>query len=134
MPFQTGWIDRENVRPILADREGAMFLKGLEFASVYYPVDSDGYKFVTEGLVVAKNTQTGQYVPYDSAAAYGVGSDTAVGVLDDHLDLTHGNEGCTPIFHGKVMEENCFVIGGTLGSISASIKTDLPDVHWVSGS
>jgi hypothetical protein len=88
-------------------------------------------KYVYPGLVVAVDSTTGKYVPYSSGASYGTGSDTAVGVMDEFLDVTQGDEAITPIWHGKLIEVYCYVYGMAAGTISAGIKTSLDDIEWV---
>ena len=132
MPYQTDWQARENIREVIANQTGIMKLIGLEFAAAYWPEDANGVKEVRPGLIIAKNTDLGQFVPYNSSAAYGTGSDTAVGVFaDDFIDVTHGNYGMTPVYHGEIIEDNCYELGGSLGSVSSTIKGHLADIHWV---
>lgn len=105
--------------------------------ATYIPEDSDGYKIVEAGLVLAKAlvdtdaTYGDHYklVPYNESASYGTGSDTAVGVLDVQVDVTHCDEMVSVIYHGKLIEANCRVLGED--SIPAAAKTDLPDIYWV---
>jgi len=132
MPYQVDWQSRENIREVIASQTGLQKLIGLEFAAAYWPEDANGIKEVRPGLIVAKNTNLNQFVPYSLAASYGTGSDTAVGVFaDDFIDVTHGNYGMTPVYHGEIIEDDCYVLGGTLGTVSAAIKTSLADIHWV---
>jgi len=132
MPYQTSWQNRENFRPILASQTGVQKLIGLEFAAVYWPADANNVKEVPPGIIIAQNTTLNQFVPYNAAAAYGAGSDTAVGVFaDDFIDVTQGNYGMTPVYHGEIIEENCRVLGTALGTVPAAVKTALADIHWV---
>lgn len=111
----------------------------LWFDESYVPVDAFGEKTVDVGLVVAKSVvaidatygATYKFVPYEPGGTYGVGSDTPYGVLDVRLNVGLTQEAISVIYHGQLQERNCYVLGGTLGSISAAIKTALPDIDWV---
>ena len=113
----------------------------LWFDSSYIPEDIYGNKYLDPGLVVAQAVvatdatygDTYAYVPYNSGASYGIGSDTAVGVLDVRLNATIGAEAVTPIYHGQLQERNCYVLGSTKGTIPAGVKSALPDIDWVGG-
>lgn len=101
------------------------------FDRTYIPDDSQGERYVRPGMVIAIDTDTNKFVPYNASASYGTGSDTAVGVLDTFEIVTLGDSAIAPIYHGKVIESHAYVFGGTLGTISATIKTQLPDIKWV---
>ena len=135
MPYNqnTHTIHRENIHNIKMPK--SFYERGLSnwIDTSYFPNDSSGQIYVHPGLILAKYTSADsyKYVPYVSDASYGVGSDTAVGVLDIFLDVTLGEKDVSPIFHGSLIEDYCYVLGGTKGDISASIKSDIPDVYWV---
>lgn len=104
------------------------------------PADSNGDKVIEPGLILAQATggfaasdvtpsQT-YYVPYNSGAAYGVGSDTAVGVLDERHDATLTDWQVAPVDRGTAYERRCYVAGGSLGDIAAAIKTNLSGIKW----
>lgn len=104
------------------------------FDRTYIPDGNQGYaneRYVRPGMVVAIDTDTNKFVPYSAGASYGTGSDTAVGVLDTFEILTLGDSAIAPLYHGKVIESHAYVFGTTLGTISAGVKTDLPDIEWV---
>lgn len=100
--------------------------------SSYIAADgTTGQKYVYPGLVVAVDSSTNKYVPYSAGASYGTGSNTAVGVMDEFLDVTFGDEAITPIWHGGLIEAYCYVYGSAAGTIAAGIKTSLDDIVWV---
>ena len=97
--------------------------------------DPLGSKYVRPGLILAKGTDPAEptyynkYIPYDTDVAAPVGADTAVAVLDTFEDLTMGDESISPIFHGTLIEDYCYVIGVD-PTITATIKTQLKDIYW----
>ncbi len=101
------------------------------FDRTYIPDDTAGQRYVRPGMVVAVDTDTNKYVPYNSGASYGTGSDTAVGVLDTFEILTLGDTATEPVYHGKIIEAHAYVFGTALGTISAGVKTDIPYIEWV---
>jgi len=113
----------------------------LWFDSSYIPTDANGNKYLDPGLVVAVAIvatdatygNTYAYVPYNAAASYGTGSNIAKGVLDVRLNATLGAEAVTPIYHGQLQQRNCYVLGVAKGTISATVKSQLPDIDWVGG-
>ncbi len=103
----------------------------------YIPEDSNGYKIVDPGMILARALvdtdatygDVYRLVPYNESASYGTGSDTAVGVLDIRVDVTHCDEMVAVIYHGKLIEDKCYVLGES--TIPTAAKTDLPDIYWV---
>ena len=133
MPYINS-IDREEFLEIkvpggLFDRTNSNWLE-----DSYFVADSrTAQKYVRPGLIVAVDTDTNKYVPYNVSASYGTGSDTAVGILDTFEILTLGEVAVAPLYHGKVIEAHCYIFGGALGTITAAVKSDLPDIHWAKG-
>lgn len=108
----------------------ADYLTPRAFLATYIPENSYGDRFVYPGLVVALSGH--YYVPYNSSASYGTGSDTAVGILTTPVDATMDQEPViSPMYHGQVVEDHCYVLGSSLGSIPAAVKTDLNMIEWV---
>jgi len=109
-----------------------------KFDETYWPEDSDGNKYIDPGLICAKAmvatdaTYGGTYriVPYESGGTYGVGSDTAWGVLDIRLNATMDAERVSLIYHGQLQERNCY-IGPEEDDVTDAVKTALPDIDWV---
>lgn len=102
--------------------------------ATYFTAGDNGQKYVWPGLIVAKNTSTYKWVPFSAAASYGPGSDgtnSVVGVMDEFVDVTWGDVAIAPIFHGKVIARHCYIFGSDLDSVSAAVKTALPDVEWI---
>src|SRR3990167_6217946 len=93
--------------------------------SSYIAEDSTGQKYVYPGLIVAQDTTTKKFVPYSAGASYGTGSDTPVGVMDEFLDVTLGDEAITPVWHGGVIEAHCYLYGSAMGSGLSGVKTTL---------
>lgn len=133
MPYLTS----RSRRPIHEIKFGHHFdrLKSRWLDSSYIAADgTTALKYVYPGLVVAVDSTTGKYVPYSSGASYGTGSDTAVAVMDEFLDVTQGDEAITPIWHGKLIEQYCYVYGAAASNIPAAVKTSLAEVEWVEGN
>lgn len=102
--------------------------------SSYFVEGLNGQKEVFPGLIVARNTTSYKWVPYNSTASYGPGSDgtnSQLGVLDTFEDVTWGDQAIAPVFHGKVIERHCYVFGQALDSVTAGVKTALPDIEWI---
>lgn len=131
MPISPIQIDHEEILEVVADRAHVLRVKSNFIEDAYFTVNSRGQKYVRPGLILAQETTTKKYVPYHATAQYGVGSDTAVAVLDEFLDLTLGEEAVDPIFHGKLIEAHAYVWNGDLGTVADAIKTDLQMVKWV---
>lgn len=102
--------------------------------SSYFVAGANGQKEVFPGLIVAKNTESYKWVPYNVSASYGPGSDgtnSVVGVMDTFEDVSWGDQAIAPVFHGKVIERHCYVFGQELDSVTAAVKTALPDIEWI---
>lgn len=87
-------------------------------------------KYTMPGLILALNSVTSKYVPWRADAAYGAGSDTAVGFLNEKLVLSEWDRFCTPIYDAQVIEANMYTDAGVLGTVPAAVKTDLPEIGW----
>jgi len=71
------------------------------------------------------------YVPFNASALYGTGSDTAAGIVRESIDLTDPfNRTIKPVHTAEAYTSGCYVAGGTMGDISAAIKTDLSNITW----
>jgi len=123
-------IHRENFHQIRVTNSLFSRLISKFFDASTIVADADGQKIVKPGLIVALCTTTNMFVPYESLAANGVGSDTAVGVLDTYLDVTLGNEQIAPLYHGYLIEAYCLEQGQAVGTISAAVKTSLSQITW----
>lgn len=102
--------------------------------STYFVAGTNGQKEVYPGLIVAKNTTSYKWVPYNASASYGPGSDgtdSVLGVMDTFEDVSWGDQAIAPIFHGKVIARHCYVFGSNLDSVSAAVKTKLADIEWI---
>jgi len=130
MAFRT---TRKHRQPLTVLRDNHFSLReSREFdASTYIAENSYHEKWVYAGIVVAKDSSTNKYVPYNASAAYGTGSDTPVGVLHETYDMTYGNRLVAPVWHGVFIESRCFVYGGAVGTVPAAVKTALDDITWV---
>ena len=136
-PFQ---IDRQEILEVFADRSHVIRLKSNWLARTYFGFDPSTTleHLVLPGLILAEaastSTLANYYVPYSATAAYGAGSDTAVGVLGQLVDLTWNDEAVAPVVHAKLIEAHCYVYGETQASsqtISSTIKTQLAQMVWV---
>lgn len=132
MPIEQVRTDREEIREVVADRTHVMLLTSNFLDRAYFTDDAASQRYVRPGLILAKETNAGTYVPYNASALYGVGSDTAVGVLDVFQDATTESPAIAPVFHGKIIESLCYLWGdATLGTVPAAVKTALTMIEWV---
>lgn len=139
MPVLPSEIHRQEILEIFHTREGIRRLKSGWLARTYFGFDpmTTMEKLVYPGLVLARSTDSrlsGYYVPYNASAAYGAGSDTAVGVLGQLVDLSWGDESVAPVVEASLIEAHCYLYGETQASsttIAAGIKTALNKIVWV---
>ncbi len=134
MPVQPFQIDRRNFHTVVADREHLLRAKDNWVYRAYFPVAGQAEYWIHAGLIVARSTSTatlGYYVPYNVSAAYGAGSDTAVGVLGEPVDISWNDEAIAPVVHGKLIEAYCYVQGGAVGTVPAAVKSALTQIEWV---
>jgi hypothetical protein len=106
----------------------------------YHPDSAEGDKRVFQGMILAEvsgglpesdmTVSQPYYVPYSVSAAYGVGSDTAVGILEHDVDATYSDWQITPVDRGTAFQKYCYEPGGPYNSITAAVKTDLADIKW----
>lgn len=132
MPLANVTTHREEILEVMADRSHMQTLTGNFLESAYFTADSAQHKFVRPGLIVAKNTATKKYTPWNASPSYGPGSNLAVGVLDVPLmDVSLEDAAISPVFHGKLIEAHCYVYGGVLGVIPTAVKDALEQIEWV---
>lgn len=101
------------------------------FDSSYIAANEYLEKYVYAGMILAVDSGTGYYVPYNVSAAYGTGSDTAVGVLHEDYDMSYAGYMVEAVWHGTLIESLCFIYGGAIGTVSNAVKTALDDIVWV---
>lgn len=124
----TRW--REEFLPVVADESHLLHGPSNFLITNYFNEDQFGQKIVRAGLIVAQLSD-GRYTPWSAANAYGHGSLTAFGVLQDPQDVTYDTAAIAPITHGQLVEAHCYVYGATTkGSIPAAVKTALDDIQW----
>lgn len=131
MPYRQIREHRQMDFTVLIDANHLSFEKSRLFDSSYIVANSYGEKFMYAGMIVAVDTDTEKYVPWNAGGSYGTGSATAAGVLPELWDCTYGDQGIAPAWHCKVREQYCYVYGGALGTIPAAVKTALDDILWV---
>jgi len=132
MPHITGPVGHRAVLEVLGDPSHWMTGESRVLQVVSsVPLDDDAQRFMYPGMIIAENSDGTYYVPFNASAAYGTGSDTAVGVLREFWNCTLGDPIIEPIIHGKVIEAHCFALGGAVGTVSAGVKTNLTLVEWV---
>lgn len=105
------------------DRRGGKY-----FNASYIAANDYGEKFMYPGMVIAESGS--YYVPYNVSAAYGTGSDTAVGILREMQDVTVQTTIVAPVTMGAVIEDYIYVYGSALDTVTTAIKTDLPHIRW----
>lgn len=131
MPIAQTRTHREEILEVMADKTHKMTLTDNFLDRNYFTDDSAGQRYIRPGLIVAQETNTNKYVPWNASASYGVGSDTAVGILETFEDATQGDPVVAPVFHGKVIEAHAYAWNGTLGTVAAAVKTSLSMIEWV---
>lgn len=139
MPLTPFQIDRQEHLEIFADRAHVLRTKSGWLARTYFGFDPSTQleHLVLPGLILAESSDVrlaGYYVPYSATAAYGAGSDTAIGVLGQLVDLTYNDEAVAPVVHAKLIEAHCYVFPETQAqsrTIAAGIKTALNQITWV---
>jgi len=131
MPIQQDQVSREEIREVFGNRSHIQTLLDNKLDRNYFTDDSTNHRYVRPGLILARETNTNKYVPYNVSALYGVGSDTAVGVLGEFQDATVEDPVVAPAYHAKVIEAHAYVWGGDLGTVAAAIKTDLNMIEWI---
>lgn len=128
----TTTVHREEIQAILADKRHVSRLNSNLLERSYFNDDAAGQRIVRPGLILAVNSANNKYVPYSASVSYGLGSDTAVGVLEVIQDLTYDEPLISPVWHGVLIEDHCYVYGATSkGSIPAAVKSNLDDIAWV---
>lgn len=131
MPFRTEPIHREEIPVVKRQVDHELRRTANAFDSSVILADGrTGQKYVYPGLIMAQRSDTYKYVPYSSGASYGAGSDTAIGILDELLEVTEGDQACSPVYHGHFIEAHCRVFGLARGVISSTIKTHLSLIGW----
>jgi hypothetical protein len=73
---------------------------------------------------------TPYFIPYSPTAAYGPGSDTPAGILDETYDVTVNDWQVTIVTSGIAIEKYCRVPGGQIGDIPAVVQTALTNIEW----
>jgi hypothetical protein len=87
-------------------------------------------RWLYEGIVLAVNHTTQQFVPYNAAGSYGLGSDEPACVTTEPYDMTYGSKVVTGVHHAQLIERNCYLYGGPRGTIPAAVKTALQQINW----
>ena len=128
----TTTVHREEIQAVVAEPDHVLRDVSNLLERSYFNEDAAGQRIVRPGLVLARNSANNKYVPYSASVSYGLGSDTAVGVLETIQDCTYDEPLVSPVMHGKLIEDHCYVYGATSkGSIPAAVKTSLDDIVWV---
>ena len=132
MPGVTSFAEIGPSRTIIVNPDTVRRLTGGVFSATYGAISTElNQRIVYEGILVARRTDTNQFVPFSAAASYGVGSDTSVGVLDERLDVTHFDQPCSPIYHGELHSRFMYIFGEALDSanLATQIASDLTEIH-----
>jgi hypothetical protein len=131
MPYREVREHRQGFNPLMDANHIAIEQSRL-FDSSYLVANSYGEKWLYGGMIVSVDSSTEKWVPYSSIAAYGTGSDAARGVtIEPMQEMTYGDGGIAPLWHGKVREQFCWVYGGAMGTVPDAVKTALDDILWV---
>ena len=129
MPYRTSHSKRQHF-DVLADGSHILLGNSRMFDSTYLVADADSMKVLDEGVVLAVDSTTSKYVPYSLGASYGTGSGTPVCITTTHYDMTYGACPVTGVTHAVLLEDYCVIYGGAKGTISAAVKTALPNILW----
>jgi hypothetical protein len=99
--------------------------KSLPMPQSYFAPDSYGNRFIYPGLIVCEDPVNEVYVPANESGSYGVYSyfTYAAGVLYTLYDTSFETQIVAPATRAAVVEQFCYVLGGTLGTVSADIKS-----------
>ena len=97
--------------------------------------DTYGNYVVYPGTILAKILDSTrptylEVMERQSTPTYGPGSDVAIGILREIVDLTKGNKVIAFVTHGRVREPLCKDVG-VVGTVAAATKTALPLIEWV---
>lgn len=133
MPIALGSVqfDQENYHEVLVNRSHTQPGPSRMLEDAYFNTDDYNQVRVKPGLIMAINTTSNKYVPWNTAASYGPGSDTAVSLLDVFVDLTYGEVAVSGVTHAHAIEARCYVWGVADGTaIPAAVKTDLKLIEW----
>lgn len=90
--------------------------------ALYSITVASGTDALPGGTVLAENSTTGLYEPYDDGGSDGL--DTAKGILMNRVDPRNGNELGSMLVYGHVKS-------GLLTGIDANAIADLPKFHFV---
>lgn len=132
MPIAPVTQDREEIVEVMADRRHLMRGSSNWLEDAYFNEDAFGEKIVRPGLILARHSTNDKWVPYSSAVHYGLGSDTAVAILDTVENATYDEPAIAPVVHGRVIEANCYVYGAVYTqTVPAAVKTALTMIEWV---
>lgn len=112
---------------LLRELGAKMFDMG--YAQLNFPTGSEN-QYVLPGLVVALNSVTNKYVPWVADASHGDGSDTAVGILNEPIDVTNWDRMVSPIYAGEAIEQNVYTEENAIGTVPAAVKTSLTHITW----
>jgi len=105
--------------------------EGKYFDSSLIEADADGKKYLYPGMILAAETDNNTYyVPFSTGASYGTDSDTAVGILNEFVDVSLIPQIISPVTEGTFIEGYCFELGGTFGTVGSGIKTNLSHIQW----
>jgi hypothetical protein len=125
-------VHREEIQAVVAEPSHVSRLASNFLDKSYFNTDAAGQVIVRPGLILGQNSTSKKYTPYSAGNCYGPGSNAAVGVLEVIQDCTYDEPLISPVWHGKLIEDHCYVYGATTkGSIPAAVKTALDDIAWV---
>jgi len=96
----------------------------LPFESSYLVADDYTSKYLYPGMVVSKDPVNGMYVPANEIGSYGAYSyyAYAAGILYSLTDHTFESQIVAPATRAAVIEDYCYIFGGTLGVIPDDVK------------
>lgn len=99
------------------------------FHANYIP-EINGERLIKPGLIVARlgAADNYKYVPADTSANYGTGSDTAVGIIPELVDGTLGDPQVSPVVMAHVVESRCYTYTASEGP--SNWKSDLTKILW----
>lgn len=129
MPYRSTRTRQVHLQPLASQHYDTY--ESRMFDRTYLCDDANNERWLYAGCVIAIDSTSLDFVPWSAAASYGIGSDTAVAVTKEPYDMTVGDKVVTGVYHAKLVQQYCYIYGGTRGTIPAAVKTALTLIEWV---
>ena len=129
MPSVVTWFNRQ-VEEILTNGHFLTYDSRMFDAAVCIGLNVNNERLIYPGMIVAISGTN--YRPYSATAAYGVGTDTPIGILRDFHNCTLGDKAIEPIVHGRVPAQRCYIYGQAAGAynVPLAVRAILNQIVW----